>query len=163
MRTFTTFKLAGQLFGIEILHVREINKQLDITAVQQAPEFIRGLINLRGQIVTVMDLRGKLTGRQADITHDSCNIILRTEAELAPIRIQENRPDLHSVPDSVGLLVDDIDEIVNVEEEAINPPPSNIGDVEGHFLTGVIQLEGRLLGILSVAKLLEHDKVLATV
>ena len=63
MTLYTTFKVHDQLFGIEVLLVREINQQMDITYVQKAPEYIRGLINLRGQIVTIFDLSYRLVSR----------------------------------------------------------------------------------------------------
>jgi purine-binding chemotaxis protein CheW len=157
MKTFTTFRLGNQLYGIEILHVREINKQLDITPVQHAPEYVRGLINLRGQIVTVMDLNCRLKGDLTEITPSSCNIILRTDSELVPIRQMQNRPDLASVPDSVGLLVDVIDEIVSVEESEIDPTPSNLREIESKYISGVIKLDNQLLAILSVARVLESE------
>ena len=153
-KTFTTFKLNEQLFGVEILYVREINKQMDITPVQHAPEYIRGLTNLRGQIVTVMDLLKRLSGIESTISEKSCNLIIKTDQELSIIRRRENREDITSAPDPVGLLVDDIDEIVAVDSEEIDPPPNNIGELEGKYLSGVIKLDGTLIGILSVKKLL---------
>lgn len=163
MKTFTTFRLNEQLFGIEILYVREINKQLDITPVQHAPEYIRGLINLRGQIVTVLDINKRLNGQLTEITPLSCNVILRTDAEMAPIRQMQKRDDLISVADSVGLLIDDIDEIVSVDPEDIEMPPPNISERFGRYLEGVIKLEKELLTILSVPPLLEFDGKLSAV
>jgi len=153
-RTFTTFKLNGQLFGIEVLYVREINKQIDLTPVQHAPQFIRGLVNLRGQIVTVMDLIRRLTPNKIKLTDKTCNLILKTDAEIAGVRGREQRDDLASSPDPVGLLVDEIQEIVTVDDSEIDSPPNNIGDIEGRYLSGVVKLDGALLGILSVDKVL---------
>ncbi|MBK8189457.1 MAG: chemotaxis protein CheW [Vampirovibrionales bacterium] len=157
-KTFTTFKLKDQLFGVEVLYVREINRQLDTTPVPHAPCFVRGLLNLRGQIVTILDLQKRLSEHNAEITEQSCNLILKTENELAPIRTREKRPDLKTTSDHVGLLVDSIDEIICINEDDIAEPPVNVGDVEKKYLSGVTTLEGRLLGILAVDKVLEMQR-----
>ncbi len=154
-KTFATFKLGEQLFGVEVLYVREINKQIDITPVQHSPQFIRGLVNLRGQIVTVMDLLQRLKGNSTKLTDQTCNLVLKTDQEISIIRHREDRDDLVTTNDTVGLLVDAIDEIVTVEEEEIDPPPTNIGQVEGQYLDGVVKLDNELLAILSIEKVLQ--------
>ena len=157
-KTFATFKLGKQLYGVDVMYVREINKQIDITPVPHAPEYIRGLVNLRGQIVTVMDIIKRLTPDFTTVTDSTCNLIIKTDNELAPIRQREDRPDLKSVQDSVGLLVDEIDEIVTFDDKEISPPPTNVGKVEGKFMSGVVQLPEGLLVILSIEKVLQHNQ-----
>lgn len=154
-KTFATFRLGDQLFGVEVLFVREINKQIDITVVQHAPEFIRGLVNLRGQIVTVMDLLQRIKGSSTKLTDQTCNLILKTDQEITPIRNRESREDLVSSSDTIGLLVDEIDEIITVEDEEIDPPPTNMDKNEGNYLDGVVKLDGELLAILSVPRVLQ--------
>lgn len=154
-RSFTTFLLSGQLFGIDILMVREINKQLEITPVPHANEYIRGLLNLRGQIVTILDLNKRLGLEKATVAQDSHNIILKTEQELQALGIEPDQGDFAATSDKVGLLVDDIRDVVIVPEQAIEPPPANMGKIDGQFLTGVIKQNNALVAVLSVDKLLK--------
>ncbi|HEY9685514.1 MAG TPA: chemotaxis protein CheW [Coleofasciculaceae cyanobacterium] len=156
MKTFATFKVNGQLYGVEILYVREINRHLDITRVQHAPECIRGLANLRGQIVTVIDLCCRLSQHPMENEEGSYFLILRTDAELAAIRQAQDRTDLASLPDCVCFLIDAVDEIVSLDDSEIEPPPSNIGEAEAEYMEGVAKLENRLLSILSVSRLLAY-------
>ncbi|MBY0405682.1 MAG: chemotaxis protein CheW, partial [Cyanobacteria bacterium] len=82
-RSFATFHLNEQLFGIDILLIREINKQLDISIVPHSPNYIRGLVNLRGQIVTILDLNKRLSLGDSVLSGNSHNVILKTEAEVS--------------------------------------------------------------------------------
>ena len=157
MKQFATFRLDEQLFGIEVLFVREINQQMDITPVQQAPDHVRGLINLRGQIITIFDLGVRLGLKPREITGNSHSVILKTEEELGPIRQREGREDLRSSSDPVGLLVDTIGDVVEEDETEIEPPPANVGDVDGKFLSGVVKLEKDLLVLLDIEQALGFD------
>jgi len=139
MKQFVTFQIGDHLLGIDILRVREINRVLDITPVQHCPPYMRGLINLRGQIVTIFDLGVRLGLGPRKLTERSHNIILK--------------------PDTVGLLADSIGDVVETREEDIEPPPANAGEIEGKFIEGVLKLETDLLVILSAGKLLEYKPV----
>jgi purine-binding chemotaxis protein CheW len=156
IKTFATFKVNGQLYGVEILYVREINRHLDITRVQHAPACIRGLANLRGQIVTVIDLGYRLGQSPVQNEDAPYFLILRTDTELAAIRQAQDRPDLASLPDCVCFLIDTVDEIVSLDDSEIEPPPSNVGEAEAEAMEGVAKLENRLLSILSVSRLLAY-------
>lgn len=158
-RSFVSFSVGEQLFGIDILLVREINRQLDISIVPQAPSYVRGLINLRGQIVTVVDLSYRLGRTEHPLSPLSHNIIIKNEAELSLLRSQQEFSDLNTTHDSVGLLVDSIGEVVRAEEDTIEPAPANMGLPDGQFVTGVIQLENRLMAILNIAKVLEPGRL----
>lgn len=153
-KQFATFRLDKQLFGIEVLLVREINQQMDITPVQQALDYVRGLINLRGQIITIFDLGVRLGLTPREITADSHSVILKTEEELGPVRHREGREDLRSCGDAVGLLVDKVGDVVEEEETEIEPRPANVGGVDGRFLSGVLKLEKDLLVLLDVKQVL---------
>ncbi len=157
MTLYTTFKVRDQLFGIEVLLVREINQQMDITYVQKAPDYIRGLINLRGQIVTIFDLSYRLGLGSCKITENAHNIILKSEEELAPIRARENRDDLYCGWETVGLLVDSIGDVIEVDSSRIQPPPANINDIDGRYLSGVVMLDHQLLLAINVKELLKTE------
>jgi purine-binding chemotaxis protein CheW len=148
-RSFATFVLNKQLYGIEILLIREINRQLEMTPVPHATNYIRGLLNLRGQIVTILDLNKRLGLEDTMLSERSHNIILKTDQELQSIN-----KELVTAPDKVGFLVDDIQDVLIVSEEEIEIPPANLGKVDGQFLSGVIKQSNKLVAILSVEKLL---------
>jgi len=157
-RAFVSFSVEDQLFGIDILLVREINKQLDISTVPQAPDYVRGLINLRGQIVTVLDLRKRIKNHRCELSGDSHNIIIKNETELTTLRNQQEFESLSTTNDNVGLLVDSIGEVINASDDHIEPPPANLGIMDAQFVTGVIKLENQLMAVLNVSKVLEAAK-----
>jgi purine-binding chemotaxis protein CheW len=156
MSQFVTFRLAGQLMGMDILLVREINQIMESTYVQRAPEFIIGLINLRGQIVTIFDLARRL-GMPSMPTEESHNIILKSNSELVSIRLRENKDNLFSADEVVGLRVDAIGDVMEMDYQRIEPAPANIGFFDQHFLAGVVPLEDELLIILDVGAVLRKD------
>ncbi len=136
---FVTFKVDDNLVGINILDVREINRVLDITPVQHSPDYVRGLINLRGKTVTVFDLGVRLGLAPREITSESQNIILKKEG--------------------VGLLVDSIGDVVETGDDDVHPPPANMREIEGEFVQGIVSLEEKLLVILAADKILEYKPV----
>ncbi|WP_373531354.1 chemotaxis protein CheW [Vampirovibrio sp.] len=150
-RSFATFLLNEQHYGIEILLIREINRQLEMTPIPHAADYIRGLLNLRGQIVTILDLNKRLGLKDTQLSERSHNIILKTDQEL-----QNINNELVTAPDKVGFLVDDIQDVLIVSEEDIEFPPANLGKVDGQFLSGVIKQDNKLVAILSVEKLLRQ-------
>ena len=154
-RSYATFLLSGHLFGVDIHMVREINRQLEMTPVPHGADYIRGLLNLRGQIVTIMDLNRRLGLERATLSEHSHNIILKTEQELQSLGLHHDSDDLTISNDKVGLLVDDIRDVVIVPEDSIEPPPANLGKIDGQFLTGVIKQNNALVAILSVERLLK--------
>lgn len=157
MKQFATFRVDDQLFGVNVLLVREINQQTDSTPVQHAPDHVRGLINLRGDIVTILDLGIRLGLGPREIGPDSHNIILKTNEELARIHMDDDVDVLETAVDTAGLLVDAVGDVVTVDEREIEPAPASIGEVGGRFLTGVVKLRRDLLVLLDVAATLAVD------
>jgi purine-binding chemotaxis protein CheW len=155
MRSFASFTIDNKLFGIDILLIREINRQLEMSPVAHTPDFIRGLVNLRGQIVTILDLKKRLGRSTTHIGPDTHNIILKSDSELSGMRDDMNDDTLVTCLDKVGLLVDAIGDVVTVEDDsAIEPPPANLNDIDGQFLSGVVKLENQLLAVLNVPQIL---------
>ncbi len=138
LKQFVTFRINRDLLGIDVLMVREINRILDVTIVPHAPPYVRGLINLRGQTITVFDLGVRLGLGPRAVTPESHNVILKY--------------------DLVGLLVDSIGDVVQCLEEQIEAPPANMGNIEGRFIEGVVKLNDELLVALSAGKILEYTK-----
>ncbi len=135
-KQFVTFRVNGFLLGIDILMIREINQILDITDVPHAPPHVLGLVNLRGQTITVFDLGVRLGLGSRILTDDSHNVIFKYDA--------------------VGLLVDNIGDVARVDEEEIEPPPANTGGIGTEYIEGVVKLENELLLVLSTKKILEY-------
>lgn len=130
-----TFRLDHELFGIEVGRVQEIVRPQQMTPVPTADRTIRGLINLRGQIVTAIDLRRILGMGDTGKPNDQMNMIIRfTEG-------------------SDSLLVDQIGDVIEVEATRIDPPPSSMKGIDRHFVSGVCKLEKSLLVILDVDRL----------
>lgn len=153
-KSFVSFKLNEQLFGIDILYVREINRHLEMTPVPLSPDYVRGLVNLRGQIITVLDLKRRLgfgTAEMSDISH---NIILKTDAEVGAEDVESEK---NAILDKASFWVDAIGDVLTIETSEIDPPPANIGAIDGKYLSGVVKLENTLMSILSISKVLSEN------
>ncbi len=153
MRQYTTFYLGDSLLGLDVLLVREINRNLDITIVDPSPDFVMGLMNLRGQIVAVTDLGIRLGLEKRTITKSTCCIVLKTNHELERI-IDEGLISETTSNDFVGLIVDKISDMITIDEKEIEPPPANMNGVDGKYLGGVVKLKKELLATLKVSEIL---------
>lgn len=151
MEQFATFYLNDTLFGLPILAVREITPIIKMTEVPLAPEYISGLINLRGQVVTIMDLGVKLGLGKRDISEKTRLIIIKTDGELSEFAIEQG---IKTSDDPVGLLVDKIGDVISTEEEEIEPPPANMDIEDLKYVRGVIKTDEKLLTILVLNQLL---------
>ena len=129
---FATFQLADLWLGINIRCIREINRVTEMTPVPDAPECVRGVINLRGDVVTVMDLRTILQLPAGELTPKSRWMIVESGDE------------------QVGLLVDHVSDVVQVDMAEIEPLPANLARREGQFFTGVYRWNNELLVVLDV-------------
>ena len=134
-----SFYVGEALCGMDILKVQEINKLIEMTRVPKAPEYVLGILNLRGEIVTIIDLGKKLGLKSTEITDKTRNIIVNSNGE------------------HIGLMVEQISDVVQARFEKIEAPPANIGGVQGKYFTGVLKTKDRLIGILDVGKVLEEE------
>ncbi len=132
-----TFYVRESAYGIDLLKIQEINKLLVLTPVPGAPSYVRGILNLRGQIVTVIDLGYKLGLPETRVNRKGRNIIVRSAGE------------------HIGLLVEQISEVVRVNVDEIEAPPANMNGIQGDFFHGVIKTDDLLIGILDIEKVLE--------
>jgi len=131
-----TFYIGDALCGMDILKIQEINKLMQMTKVPQAPDYVLGILNLRGQIVTIIDLGRKLGLGKTDISQDPRNIIV------------------NSAGGHVGLLVRKISDVVSADMEKKEPAPANMRGIQGEYFTGVYKTDNNLIGILNVDKVL---------
>ena len=135
-----TFKLENDEFGVDILRVQEINRMMNITKIPNAPTFTEGVINLRGKIIPIIDLRKKL-GFVSRVYDKSTRIIV---VELDGIVL--------------GFVVDSVSEVLRIPRDIIEPPPSIIGNVESDFIEGVGKLQDRLLILLELKKIFTNTE-----
>ena len=131
---FCTFYLADHFFGVPVGEVQEVIRYLNMTRVPLVSEVVRGLINLRGQIVTAIDLRRRLA--MADRAPDQLpmNVVIRTN------------------DGAVSLLVDEIGDVLEVDEESLEPPPATLQGPIRPMVRGVYKLPGHLLLALDIEK-----------
>jgi purine-binding chemotaxis protein CheW len=132
-----TFSLGDTLYGIDINKVLGINKILDITPVALAPDYIKGLLNLRGQIISIIDLGIKLGLLPSQTGKDGRIIIVSSNDE------------------HIGLQVDQVFDVIVLAKNEMAPPPPNLGKVQGEFFEGVAKTETSLIGILKIDVVLQ--------
>lgn len=138
---YLTFFLAGEEYGVEILRVQEILGMMPITRVPRTPPHIRGVINLRGKVIPIMDLREKFGMPPA------------TEAEQVMIVVQVAGM-------QIGVVVDKVSEVANVAEDAIDPTPDFGVGVKTEFLLGLGKVNGRLKLLLDIERVLTSQEVI---
>jgi purine-binding chemotaxis protein CheW len=133
-RQFSTFFVEGLFFGVDVLRVQEVLRFQPMTSVPLAPEVIEGLINLRGQIVTAIDMRRRLCLAPRSADQAPMNMVVRTG------------------DGAISLLVDEIGDVLDVEETAFERPPENLDPAARELIPGVYKLKDRLLLVLDVER-----------
>jgi len=133
-RQFCTFYLENYLFGIELLKVQEVLQPLALSEVPLAPAAVRGLMNLRGQIILAVDLRRQLELPERADGKLPMNVVVRTE------------------DDAVSLLVDEIGDVVEVGEDSFEPPPETLHSRFRSVILGVHKLDKRLMHVLDTER-----------
>lgn len=153
MPQLATFNIGSEMFGVDILLTKEIGKIHEITKVPGAPEYFLGLMNLRGQIVTVMNPGLFLDQNSSDQHKERRLIILKTENELESLR----KNDLVRVgslsKDPLAIVIDEIGDVLDVDQAQIIPPPPNLSGVKKEFVSGVVQLKQQLIILLALDRL----------
>jgi purine-binding chemotaxis protein CheW len=134
---YCTFFVAGHYFGLDVLKVQEVIRYQEMTRVPLAPPVVRGLINLRGQIVTALDLRRRLELDDRPADQLPVNVVLQTD------------------DGAVSLLVDEIGDVLDVEEKLFEPPPDTLTGNARELIRGAYKLNGRLMLLLDIDKALQ--------
>jgi len=134
---YLTFSLDSEDYGVEILKVREIIGIMDITSMPQVPSYVKGVVNLRGKVIPVIDLRLKFGLEPAPYTEQTCIVVV-------------------DVGSLVGVIVDTVQEVLDISESQIDPPPPLGASVDTSFVMGMGKIKD------DVKILLDIDKVLAT-
>ena len=138
---YCTFFVDGHFFGVDVMKVQEIIRYQEMTPVPLAPPVVRGLINLRGQIVTAIDLRRRLACSDRPSDQKPVNIVMQTG------------------DGAVSLLVDEIGDVLNVDEALFEPPPDTLVGAPRTLIRGAYKLSDRLLLLLDIDKVLELNSV----
>ena len=141
---FCTFYLDKLLFGVELKGVQEVIRSLEMTKVPLAPDVVSGLINLRGQIVTAVNLRLRLELEPAPPGALAMNVVVRSE------------------DGAVSLLVDEIGDVVEVEEASFEKPPETLRGSVRAMILGIHKLDDRLMHVLDIEKACQMTEVAET-
>ncbi|MEG1609993.1 MAG: chemotaxis protein CheW [Bilophila sp.] len=136
-----TFKIADEEFGVDILKVQEIIRMMPITKVPNAPAFVEGVINLRGKVIPVIDMRKRFGMKSC--AHDS-----QTRIKVMDLQGQV-----------VGFVVDAVSEVLRIKESTVEPPPPVVAGIGSEYMRGVGKLEDRLLILLDLDKLLSENEL----
>lgn len=142
---YLTFQLAGEEYGLEILRVKEIIGMMDITSLPRTPGFVKGVINLRGKVITVIDLRLKFGLIEAEYTEKSCIIV---------VEIFEGGDNVQ-----LGIIVDSVSEVLNVVVEDLEETPSFGVSLDTEFILGMAKSEDKVRTLLDIGKVLSAQEV----
>jgi len=142
---YLTFKLANEEYGLEILKVREIIGLLPITSLPRTPVFVRGVINLRGKVIPVIDLRQKFELDVADDTDQTCIIVVDVAGHFGSVQI--------------GILVDSVSEVLDIKGEEIEEPPTFGSSVDTAFILGMAKAKGSVKILLNIEKVLSQAEL----
>lgn len=131
-----SFSLGKQIFAIDILQVQEIIRMLEITQVPNVPEFVKGVINLRGKVIPVVDLRKRFNLTAAEENLQERIIVVKGE----------NKP--------VGMVVDDVSDVLRFPQDEVESAPAMVSNIDSQSIAGVVKAKDRLVILLDVAKIL---------
>ena len=142
---YLTFLLDGEMFTIGILNIKEIIEYGQLTEVPLMPGFMRGVINLRGRVVPVIDLSVRFGRQRTDITKRTCIVIVEIRSE--------------GIHQDIGLLVDAVSEVLDIPHEEIEPSPSFGANIRTEFISGMGKINGKFVIILNIEKVLSVDEL----
>jgi len=142
---YLTFSLAGEEYGIGILKIKEIIGMMPITSVPQTPAFVKGVINLRGQVIPVIDLRLRFGMGEIDYTERTCIIVVEVEAESGLVLI--------------GVVVDSVSEVLNIKGEDIDDTPTFGAKLDTEYILGMAKMEGGVKILLDIDRVLSEEEV----
>lgn len=140
-----TFSLGSEGYGVSILKIKEIIGMMDITPVPKTPDFIKGVINLRGKIIPVMDLRIKFGMTEQEYNERTCIIV----AEII----------IKGTQKLLGVVVDMVSEVVTISDNQIEPPPEYGASVEHNSILGIGKIKDRVVIILDIDEVFQSDEI----
>ncbi len=140
---YLTFTLDKEEYGVALLKVKEIIGMMPITSVPQTPEYVKGVINLRGKVIPVSDLRLRFQMPAAEYTERTCIIVVEIEGDGATIQ--------------VGIVVDAVSEVMNIKAEEVEDAPSFGTKVETDYIMGMANMEGQVKILLDIDRVLTSE------
>jgi len=135
-----SFNIGDEEFGVDILKVQEINRMAQITRVPNAPEYVEGVINLRGKVIPIVDLRKRLGMPHKDYDKDTRIVVVELDAKV------------------IGFVVDAVSEVIRIKKSITEPPPPMASGIDSEYITAIGKLEDRLLILLDLMKILSSDE-----
>ena len=138
---FLTFELGEEEYGVEILTVREIIGVMSITTVPQTPDYMKGVINLRGKVIPVIDLRLKFTMEEREHTQETCIIVVEVNNTL------------------IGIVVDNVSEVLEIKKEEIEAAPSFGQSIDTKFIMGLGKAKKKIIILLDIEKVLSSEEL----
>lgn len=142
---YLTFALGTEMFAVGILNVKEIIEYGNLTEIPMMPAFIRGVINLRGSVVPVIDLAARFGGSQTEVGRRTCIVIVEVQADDAK--------------HDIGIIVDAVSEVLDIPGSEIEPPPSFGAKIRADFIFGMGKVAGKFVIILNIDQVLSVDEI----
>jgi purine-binding chemotaxis protein CheW len=142
---YLTFLLGGEMFAIGILGIKEILEYGQLTGVPMMPACVRGVINLRGAVVPVVDLSARFGGQTCEVTRRSCIVIIEADSQAGT--------------QDVGLMVDAVSAVLEIPASEIEPPPSFGAKIRADFIGGMAKVDGSFVIVLNVDRVLSVDEM----
>ena len=142
---YLTFTLAGEDYGIGILKIKEIIGMMPITSVPQTPEFVKGVINLRGKVIPVVDLRLRFAMSEIDYDDRTCIIVVEIGGRSTDIVI--------------GIVVDSVSEVLNIKSEDIESTPTFGTNLNTDFILGMAKMDGKVKILLDIDEVLSQEEI----
>ncbi|MBF0378036.1 MAG: purine-binding chemotaxis protein CheW [Desulfamplus sp.] len=154
-RQIATFILGNSRLGIDILLIKEVYRHMSITPIPDSPAHLKGLMNLRGRVVTVIDLNICLGRAASENVATSRLLVLKTDDDIEKYKKSGMVGNISLGKDIVGLLIDQMDDVITIENSDIFPAPPNLEEAEEALIEGVIKKGKQLIIILDVNAMLE--------
>ncbi len=142
---YLTFSLAEEEYGIGILRIKEIIGMMPITSVPQTPAYLKGVINLRGKVIPVIDLRLKFNMKYIDYTERTCIIVVEIDGISGMVQI--------------GVVVDSVSEVINVKAEEIENTPNFGNSLDAEYVLGMAKMESGVKILLDIDKVLSNEEM----
>ena len=142
---YLTFSMANEEYGIGILKIREIIGMMPITSVPQTPEFVKGVINLRGKVIPVIDLRLRFNMDSIDYNERTCIIVVEILGQSSTVQ--------------VGIVVDSVSEVLNIKQDEIEDTPTFGTSLNTDYILGMAKMEGGVKILLDIDQVLTSDEL----
>lgn len=142
---YLTFSLTGEMFAVGILHVKEIIEYGNVTEIPMMPAFIRGVINLRGAVVPVIDLSARFGNPVTAVSKRTCIVI---------VEVQDG-----DFRHDIGVMVDAVSEVLEIPRSEIEPPPSFGARIRAEFIAGMGKVAGKFIILLNIERVLSVDEI----